>query len=83
VINSNQKGIAHILLILLIVIIIGAAVAYFIFPKLGINTPSLPGMKQEPKVEVKTEYQNPLKQETQYVNPFDQYKSHLVTLKKE
>jgi hypothetical protein len=80
--KSNQKGIAHILLIILVVVIIGAAVVYFILPKLGINGPSLPGVKQEPKVEVKTEYQNPLKQETQYVNPFDQYKSPLVTLKK-
>lgn len=77
----NQKGIAHILLLLLVLVIIAAGIVYFILPKIGVNLP-VPGVSQEPKVSVKTEYQNPFKKETQYVNPFDQYKSPLVNLKK-
>lgn len=31
--------------------------------------------QNQPKVELKTEYKNPFKKETQYVNPFQTYKN--------
>jgi len=40
---------------------------------------SIPFLQNQPKVELKTEYKNPFKKETQYVNPFQTYKNPFVT----
>ncbi|OGE36015.1 hypothetical protein A3E66_01825 [Candidatus Daviesbacteria bacterium RIFCSPHIGHO2_12_FULL_37_16] len=37
--------------------------------------------QQVPKISTKTEYKNPFKKETQYVNPFDTYKNPFVVSK--
>jgi len=83
-ISQDQRGFAHILLFL--ILIIGLVVGLYLvstktnlFPKAFL--PKIGG-SQEPTVVVKTEYQNPFDKNTQYVNPFDQYKSPLVNLKK-
>lgn len=65
-----QKGIVHLFLLVLIVVI--AIVAFLIFQG-KIKLPSL--FQQGPKVDLKTSYENPFKKETQYVNPFDTYKN--------
>lgn len=65
-----QKGIVHLFLLVLIVVI--AIVAFLIFQG-KIKLPSL--FQQSPKVDLKTSYENPFKKETQYVNPFDTYKN--------
>lgn len=79
---ENQKGVAHLLLILVIVIIIGA-VAYFLLIKGIIKNPfqnlKLPG--QGANISTKTEYKNPFDKNTQYVNPFDSYKNPFVVAK--
>lgn len=79
---DKQRGIAHIILLLLVLAAAVALLIYFVLPKLGLNLPSVPGTSQASKVSIKSEYKNPFDKKTQYVNPFDQYKSPLVNLKK-
>lgn len=80
---KNQKGVLHLAVPLLLVVIIGAAV--YLMVTLGvIKNPfqnfSLTG-KKEAKVTLKSEYKNPFKKDTQYVNPFDSYKNPFVVAK--
>ena len=63
----NQRGIAHILPILLIVGLILAVVGYLFY------TGSLTSNKKN--IELTEEYENPFEKETQYINPFDEYKN--------
>lgn len=70
-----KKGVVHLLPIILIAaIIIGV---YFLIYKFVLKK-NLPFTKQEPKVELKTEYKNPFNKNTQYVNPFDEFKNPLL-----
>lgn len=79
---NKQKGVIHLALPLLLLLIVG--VAGFILISTGViknplkNLPFLSKLAPGPKVELKTEYKNPFKQETQYVNPFDTYKNPFV-----
>jgi len=77
---DKQRGITHIILLLLIAVLAVVVVAYFFKGKLPL--PQVPGISQtqEPKVVVKTDYKNPFDKKSQYVNPFDQYKSPFLTL---
>lgn len=75
---NNQKGIVHLALILVVLLILGGAVGFFLISKGVIKNPfqNLPFFGQKgPAVNIKTEYENPFKKETQYVNPFDEYKN--------
>jgi len=66
----SQKGVIHLLpLLILAVVLLGAV----LFATGKLKTPSI--LKKQPTVELKTEYKNPFKQETQYVNPFETYKN--------
>lgn len=81
---NNQKGIAHLLLLLVILLLAGAGV-YFLVNKGVIKNPlsNLPSVgTKQPTIAVKSEYKNPFDKGSQYVNPFDQYKSPLLNLKK-
>ena len=74
--NNQQKGIIHLALPLLLLII--AAVVIFLLNYFGVIKLNLPGVslpQKGPTVELKTEYKNPFKKETQYVNPFETYKN--------
>ncbi len=79
----QQKGFAH--LILLVVVFVVAIVAIVLVSVGVIKLPSslknLVSKNTETSVEVKTEYKNPFAKESQYINPFDQYKSPFLTLK--
>lgn len=69
-----KKGTVHLTVPLIVIIAaVWVFVAYLLINKGLISRPAL--LKKEPTVELKTQYQNPFKKETQYVNPFDQYKS--------
>lgn len=81
---ANQKGIFHLALTLIILLILlGAGI--FALVNFGIiKNPlsNLPFFNQEvPKISTKTEYKNPFKKETQYVNPFETYKNPFVVSK--
>lgn len=77
---EKQRGIAHILLIIIVVAVLAVA-GYFLLTKLGFKLPSIPGIQQGPKVSLKTEYANPFDKDTQYVNPFETYKNPFVVSK--
>lgn len=80
---NNQKGVVHLVLIVVVLLLIAGAVyalVYFGIIKNPLNNLPIVGTSQ-PKVEVKTEYQNPFKKETQYVNPFQSYKNPFVIAK--
>lgn len=81
---NTEKGIIHIAVFLLILLIVGAG--FYILISLGIiKNPlgGLPFFKNDnvPKISTRTEYKNPFKKETQYVNPFETYKNPFVVSK--
>ena len=74
---KDQKGIIHLFALLIIILVL--ALAGFAVMKFGfIKIPSLNIVQKKSLVELKTEYKNPFNKNTQYVNPFDQYKNPLV-----
>lgn len=72
----KQRGFIHLLPLLILAALIGAGI-YFVY-KGNIKLPSIPLLQTGPKVQLKSEYQNPFKKESQYVNPFDKYKNPFV-----
>ncbi len=83
---NNQKGVIHLVLPLLLLLIIVAgffALSYFSVIKLPSLFNKIPviGSKQA-TASVKEEYKNPFDKKSQFVNPFDQYKSPLLNLEK-
>lgn len=73
----NQRGVVHLVLPLALLLIIGAALFTLVYFGI-IQNPlkKIPGLGQkQPQVELKTQYKNPFKKDTQYVNPFDTYKN--------
>lgn len=74
----NQKGVIHLLLpLLLLLAAVLFALVYFGVIKNPLN--NLQIGQSGPKVELTTEYKNPFKKESQYVNPFEEYKNPFVT----
>lgn len=76
---NKQKGVIHLALPLLLLLAVGAVVVVLFF-KGVIKNPlkNLPFFSKGAKVSTKTEYKNPFKKETQYVNPFESYKNPFV-----
>lgn len=75
---NTQKGVIHIALILLPLLLIGVGI--FLASKFGlIKLPSFNVLEKKASVELKQEYKNPFKKETQYINPFKEYKNPFVT----
>lgn len=68
-----KKGFVHLLPIIIIILITGVLV-YVLVQKGILKKPSFFG-SSEPKVELKTEYQNPFDKKTQYANPFNDFKN--------
>ena len=78
---NNQKGVIHLALPFLLLLVIGAAaLIYFGVIKNPLSYLSLPG-QNVPRITPKSEYKNPFKKETQYVNPFETYKNPFVVAK--
>lgn len=75
---NNQKGVIHLVLPLLLLLV--AAVAALIYFGV-ISNPFKNLFQKGPKVSVKSEYANPFKKETQYVNPFETYKNPFTIAK--
>lgn len=76
---NKQKGVIHLVLPLLLLLIAGAVV-FVLFSTGLIKNPlkNLPFFSKVAKVSTKSEYKNPFKKETQYVNPFETYKNPFV-----
>lgn len=75
---QNQKGVIHLALPLLLLLAVAGSVALIYFGVIKNPFKNLNLFQKGPKVEVKTEYKNPFKKETQYVNPFETYKNPFV-----
>ena len=69
----NQKGIIHLLPILVVLGLIGAVVFFLFKDKLNIS------LGKKPKVKLEESYSNPFDKESQYVNPFETYKNPFTT----
>lgn len=76
---DKQKGIIHLIVPILIVLIIGAIFALNYFGIFKVKLPGVSLPQKSPTVGLKTEYKNPFKKESQYVNPFEEYKNPFVT----
>jgi len=80
---NNQKGVIHLVVPLLLLLIIGVG-GYILISQGIIQNPlkSIPFLgkltQSSPKVDLKTEYNNPFDKKTQFVNPFDKYKNPFV-----
>lgn len=81
---NTQKGFAH-LVGLVILLVVGAALFALVYFKVIKNPLEYLSFfnkaQQVPKISTKTEYKNPFKKETQYVNPFETYKNPFVVSK--
>lgn len=77
--HANRKT----LLIALPLVFALLAVTLLALSSLGIKTPiqNVSLFQQGPKVAIKEEYKNPFAKDTQYVNPFDEYKNPFVVSK--
>ena len=73
------SGFVHLLLIVVILVVVGIGVGVYLLVFKG--KISLPGQTAKPTVEVKKEYRNPFAKSSQYVNPFDEFKSPFLNLK--
>jgi flagellar basal body-associated protein FliL len=70
--NSNSSSKKYVVIVLVVVLVTG--VLFYLLASTGqIKTPSL--TQQPAEVELRTEYKNPFKKNTQYENPFDEYKN--------
>ena len=78
--KSKQKGVIHLALPLLL-LLVAAAAALIYFGVIKNPFKNLQLFQKGPKVELKKEYANPFKKETQYVNPFDTYKNPFTIAK--
>ncbi len=74
-----RKAVIFLGLGLLVSVSVTLYILFFTGPKLKTQLNQL--LKKEPTVALKTEVKNPFDKETQYVNPFDTYKSPFYTLK--
>ncbi|MBI2066128.1 hypothetical protein HYT60_01290 [Candidatus Woesebacteria bacterium] len=78
----SEKGIVHLLPLLAILGL--AALATFILVSKGVIQNPIPEqlrLFQKSDVELKSQYTNPFEADTQYVNPFSQYKNPFDFLK--
>lgn len=85
---NHQKGVIHLAVPLLLLLILGAG--FFVLIYFGViknplrNIPilkSLPILQQGTSATIKEQYKNPFKKDTQYVNPFETYKNPFTTAK--
>lgn len=71
----RQRGIIHLLPLLLVAVVI---LGIYLLTQGLIK---LPLFEKKPEVKLETKYSNPFKKESQFVNPFDQYKNPFVVNK--
>lgn len=69
----RERGIIHLLPILVVLALLGAVVFFISKGKLNIS------LGKKPKVNLQETYSNPFDKESQYVNPFETYKNPFTT----
>ena len=74
--DNKKKATRLTMIVVLVVIGIGFLLVFLGVIKIPSNP--LPVLKKQATVNLKSEYKNPFKKETQYVNPFDTYKNPFV-----
>ena len=81
--SVNQRGVVHLLTLLAIGLLLGAALGLFLISKGVIKNPApnILRISQPAQVELKADYKNPLNKASQYVNPFSEYKNPFDLLK--
>ena len=75
----NKKVVMIVVAVLVVLLVVGVVLVVFGVIKNPIA--NVPLLQKGPKVSVKTEYQNPFDKQTQYVNPFQEYKNPFVVAK--
>ena len=75
-----EAGVIHLALPLLL-LLIAAVIALVYFGVIKNPLKNIPFLQKGPSVNLKTEYKNPFKKETQYVNPFETYKNPFTVAK--
>lgn len=73
-----EAGVIHLVIPLLLLLAVAGAVALIYFGVIKNPLKNLKIVESGPKVTLKTEYKNPFKKESQYVNPFEEYKNPFV-----
>ncbi|GEM_PF-1916008 len=77
-----KPGFVVILPLLAVLVLSIGILLYFLVVKGKVSTSSIPVLsKNEGKVTLKSEYDNPFDKSSQYVNPFNQYKNPFDKLK--
>lgn len=76
---ESKKRIKVLVLLVLVVVVVVSALVYFKIIRNPIQ--NIPLLQKEPKVSIKTEYNNPFDKKTQYINPFETYKNPFVVAK--
>lgn len=77
---NENRGFAHVLVLVLVLLVLVGAVGYYLLMTKGtINIPFMPAQKAT--VSLQTQYENPFDKNTQYANPFSQYKNPFDTAK--
>ena len=73
----RQAGFVHLIPLLLIALIVGLGIGYFLISKGFIKNPAPNVIKiaTEAQVDLKADYKNPLDKPSQYVNPFSEFKN--------
>lgn len=72
---SAQRGSTQLILVVVAIIVVGL-VGFFFLNKQGASLPVPENHQEQPKFNIKSEYQNPFRQteKQQYVNPFENLK---------
>lgn len=80
----NQRGVVA-LAAPLIMLLVAAVIVFILISQGLIKNPlksvTLPGQSKEPTVSLQKQYQNPFDKNTQYVNPFSEFKNPFDLIK--
>lgn len=77
--TAKNQGFVHLAVLLLSLLLLLAVVFYLLVVKGLVRNPLAPA--QKPTVSLQSQYQNPFDKNTQYANPFSQYKNPFDTVK--
>ena len=78
-----SKWFIHLVPLLLIALVVGLGIGYFLVSKGFVENPapSILKIPTEGRVDLAADYRNPLDKSSQYVNPFSEFKNPFDVLK--